>query len=223
MSTRVWAFRWIFVVAACAAACSACVAVVGAAAVSGAITVTDRRSFGMQVEDKEIEHRINSAIADRFARQSVRIDVSSYNQKVLLAGTVSTEKDRRDVEAIAASSQNVMHVVDQLAIGSLAGLNGTASDNLLETKVTATFISVRGLDAGAIKVSCTDGSVYLMGRVSEEEADLAERASRRIDGVKRVVALFDILTDAEMAPYRPKPDAAKTAANSAPAPNAASH
>jgi osmotically-inducible protein OsmY len=192
---------------------------VAAGAVGGAVTVTDRRSFGMQVEDKEIEHRINGSLADRFARQSVRIDVSSYDQKVLLAGTVPTEKDRRDAEAIAVGSQNVRQVVNQLAIGSLGGFNANGSDGLLETKVTGTLISVRGLDAGAIKVSCTDGSVYLMGRVSEEEADLAERASRRIDGVKRVVALFDILTDEEMAPYRPKPDASKTAANTAPTPS----
>lgn len=180
-------------------ACNACVLFVGGAALGGAMVAADRRSVGMQVEDMEIEHRVNNAFDDRFSRKSVHIDVTSYNQKVLLAGQVPTEKDRSVAEALAGVQTNVRQVYNELTIGSLAGLASPSDDTLLAGKVRAALLDVPGLPAQVVKTTCTNGIVYLFGRVGRDEAELAKTAASRVNGVKRVVALFELLTDAELA------------------------
>jgi len=203
MGLSVRLLRSLSVVAVCCMTVAGCfvaaAGAVGGAAVGGALVATDRRSMGMQLEDAQIEHRINNALDTHFARESVRIDVTSYNRKVLLAGQVPTEKDRSDAEAIAASSENVRQVVNELTLGSLAGLTSTTSDITLAGKVRGALLDAPGLPSGVIKVSCTDGSIYLFGRVSSAEAESAKRAASHVSGVKRVVALFDLLSDTEVA------------------------
>jgi osmotically-inducible protein OsmY len=207
-----------------AAAMNGCILFIPAAAIGGAVVGTDRRSVGIQLEDAEIEHRVNKAFEEHFARQSVRIDVTSYNQKVLLAGQVPSDQDRDYAERLAAVQQNVQSVHNELGIGSLAGLSSQTDDALLAGKVRSALLDVPGLSTGVVKTTCTDGSIYLLGRVSSAEAALAERAASHVNGVKRVVALFDILSDAEMEQYKPKPAPAAAAgsaqAPAAPAPNA---
>jgi osmotically-inducible protein OsmY len=193
----------------CAGATSACVVLAGGAMLGGAIVATDRRSVGMQVEDVEIEHRINHAFEDRFARESVRIDVTSFNQNVLLAGQVPNEKARADAQALAAIQQNVHQVTSELTIGSLAGLNSQMDDDLLAGKVRAALLDVPGLGPGVTKVACTDAVIYLFGRVTTTEADLAKRASSHVNGVKRVVALFDIVSESDVQSWHGEPPAAR--------------
>lgn len=177
------------------------VAAVGGAAFGGAVVIADRRSTGIQLEDAQIEHRINSALSDRFARESVRVDVTSYDQDVLLAGQVPQEKDRIDAEALATAAQNVHHITNELSIGSLAGLSSEADDAVLAGKVRASLLEVNGLPPGIVKTSATLGSIYLFGKVDAQEADLAKQSASRVSGVKRVVALFEILTPEERAKF----------------------
>ena len=189
-------------IAASVASLSGCVvAAVGGAALGGAVVISDRRSTGIQLEDAQIEHRVNSALNEHFSRESVRIDVTSYDQDVLLAGQVPQEKDRTDAEALAAAAENVHHVTNELAIGSMGGLSNQAEDALLGSRVGTTLLGVKGLPPGVVKTSATLGSVYLFGKVSAAEADLAKQSASRVSGVKRVVALFEILTPEEFAKY----------------------
>jgi osmotically-inducible protein OsmY len=43
------------------------------------------------------------------------------------------------------------------------------------------------------------GTVYLMGRVTEREASRAVELARGISGVQKVVRVFEVITDAELA------------------------
>ena len=201
MRLLVCLLRWACLMAVSIAALEGCVAVVGGAALGSAIVYADRRSTGIQIEDSQIENRVNSALSERFARESVRIDVTSYDEEVLLAGMVPQEKDRADAEALAASRQNVRRVTNELAIGSLAGLSSQADDVLLSSKVHAALLEVKGLPPGIVKASTTLASVYLFGKVSAEEAELAKQATSRVSGVKRVVAAFEILTPEQYKQY----------------------
>ncbi len=199
MRVTVSLFRSLLMVAASCMTLGGCFVALGGAALGTAIVATDRRSMGIQLEDAQIEHRINDAFDAHFARESVHIDVTSYNQKVLLAGQVPQEKDRADAEAMAASSQGVRQVVNELTIGSMSGLASRTEDTATAGKVRSALLEAPGLPNGAVKVSCTDGTIYLFGRVGSAEADIAQRSASHVAGVKRVVALFDLLTDAELA------------------------
>jgi hypothetical protein len=48
------------------------------------------------------------------------------------------------------------------------------------------------------------GVVYLMGRVTEREANRAAEVARGVSGVAKVVKVFEILTEAELANTQPK-------------------
>jgi osmotically-inducible protein OsmY len=175
------------------------VVALGGAALGGALVATDRRSVGIQLEDEAIERRINRALSDHFPLEPVNIDVDSYNFKVLLTGQVPNEKFRADAVAIASRSENVKQVVDELTIGPPASLGDRSNDTLLSGKVRKALLDAPGLPSGAVKVHTTDGSVYLLGRVSSAEADTAARVASQVGGVRRVVKVFDLLSDAEVA------------------------
>ncbi len=183
---------------AAAASLGACALVLGGAAIGGVLVATDRRSVGMQVEDDAIERRVNSALRERFARESVYVDVTSYNRKVLLAGQVPSEADRTDAEALATRAENVKQVVNELTIGSLAGLSDRSNDALLSGSVRKALLQAEGVPSGVVKVTTTDASVYLLGRVSPAEGEAAARAASRVTGVKRVVKLFEWLSEEEI-------------------------
>lgn len=203
-------FRRAVLALAGAATLQGCVvAAVGGAAVGSVVVMADRRSTGMQLLDAQIEHKINVALDDRFSRESVRIDVTSYDQQVLLAGQVPQEKDRADAEAVARAADSVRGVTNDLTIGSMAGLSNGANDALLAGKVKAALLGAKGLAPEIVKTTATMGNVYLFGRVSSQEADIAKSAASQVAGVKRVVALFEILSPEEYAkvpqPQSPPP------------------
>ena len=72
-------------------------------------------------------------------------------------------------------------------------------DAVLSSKVKATFVDAKDLQANAFKVVSERGTVYLMGRVTEREAEPATELARSVAGVQRVVRVFEILTEAELA------------------------
>jgi osmotically-inducible protein OsmY len=198
-----------------------CALALGGAALGGAVVVTDRRSVGAQIEDAEIEHRIRGALDEHFARTSVRIDVTAYEQRVLLAGQVPREEDRHAAETIASGTHGVHEVTNALTLGTLAGLSSRTDDSLLDGKVRAALLDVSGMPTGAVKVSCTDGVAYLFGRVSPWEAETAKRVTKGVNGVRRVVALFTLEAAAPVsAPAPGEPANAAGAANGPAAPAA---
>jgi osmotically-inducible protein OsmY len=192
--------RWACAIAMAGVALGGCLLAVGGAAIGGtAVIMTDRRSSGIQLEDAQISGRVHTALDGQFARESVRIDVSTYDQEVLLAGQVPREEDRAAAERLAAGATNVHRVYNELDIGSLAGLSSSSDDFILDGKVKGALIGAKGLPPGVVKTTCTLGSVYLQGKVSAEEAELAKSTASRVSGVKRVVALFEVLTPEEYA------------------------
>ena len=186
-------------VASAGTALTGCALALGGAALGGALVVTDRRSVGMQIEDDTIERHINRSLDDRFPGGSAYFDVTSYNRKVLLAGQVPSENDRADAVSIASRAENVKQVVDELTVGPVSSLGDRSDDTLLSGKVRKALLDAPGLPTGVVKVDTVAGSVYLFGRVSAAEAGSAARAASQVSGVKRVVKLFELLSESEVA------------------------
>lgn len=68
----------------------------------------------------------------------------------------------------------------------------------------ASFIDAKDVFANAIKVISERGTVYLMGRVTEREANRASDIARAVSGVQKVVRVFEVITEAELAELQPK-------------------
>jgi osmotically-inducible protein OsmY len=191
--------------AACAASLAGCTAplLVGGAVAGGAAVVLDRRSTGTQVEDQAIElkamNRVREAVGDR-----AHVNVTSYNRQVLLTGEAPSEADRTAIEQAVSRVDNVRTIVNELAVMAPSSLSARSNDAILTTKVKATYVDAKDLHAQAVKVVTERGIVYLMGRVTEREAERATDLARRVAGVQKVVRVFETLTEAELADMKPK-------------------
>jgi osmotically-inducible protein OsmY len=178
--------------------------VVGGAMVGTSLMVTDRRTSGTQVEDQTIEvkgaTRVREIVGDRG-----HAIVTSYNRLVLLTGEVPTEADKAAIEQAVARVDNVRSVVNELALMPPSSLSSRSNDTILTSKVKASFVDAKDLQSNAFKVVTERGVVYMMGLVTEREATRATDIARVVGGVQKVVRVFDVLTEAELAGLQSKP------------------
>ena len=175
---------------------------VGGAMLGGTMMYVDRRTSGTQVEDQAIELKAASRV--RELALPANVNVTSYNRLVLITGEVPREADKVAVEQVVTKVEAVRSVVNDLAIGEPSGVGSRASDSVISGKVKASFVDAKDLQAQAAKVVTERGVVYLMGRVTEREAARFADVARSVDGVRKVVRVFEILTEAELATIQPK-------------------
>jgi len=204
----------ILVGAALGGTLSACAPLVVGGAVVGALVATDRRTSGAQLEDEGIELRAASRIRDNLGERG-HINVNSYNRRVLLTGEVPNAQDKQLVEQIVTRVDNVQMVVNELAVLGNASLTQRSSDTLITGRIRAAMVDTRDLFANAFKVVTERGTTYLMGRVTQREADRATEIARSTPGVQKVVRIFEIISEDELRDLLPKPAANETKATPA--------
>lgn len=187
---------------ACAAAVlgtslTACFPLLVGGAAGGALVAMDRRTSGAQLEDEGIELRSMARLRDNIGSRA-RVSVTSYNRQVLLTGEVLNENDKKLVEQVVSRVENVSGVVNELAIIDSPSLVQRSSDVLITGQVKALLIDAKDLYANAFKVVTERGTVYLMGRVTQREADRATEIARGARGVQKVVRILEIISEEEM-------------------------
>ena len=174
-----------------------CIALVGAGAVAGGLSLNDRRTGGSQLEDQSIElkagPRIREAIGD-----SGHVSVTSYNRIALITGEVPTDADKAAAEKAVAGIEGATSVVNELEVGPNSTLSTRSSDTLITTRVKSALIDAKDVQASVIKVVTERGNVYLMGRVTEREAARASDIARSQASVLKVVRVFEILTEEQL-------------------------
>ena len=175
--------------------------VVGTAMVGGAMMATDRRTSGTQIEDQAIELKAMSRV--RELALPAHVNVTSYNRTVLLTGEAASDADRSAMEQAVRAVENVRAVVNEVAVMGNSSMSSRSNDTLLSTRVKANFVDAKDVQASAVKVITERGVVHLMGRVTEREAARATELARAVPGVLKVVRVFDILTEAELAALSP--------------------
>ena len=194
----------LLVVASAAGSLSACAPlIVGGAMVSGTMMYTDRRTSGAQVEDQSIElkaiNRLTEALGDR-----AHINITSYNRMLLMTGEALSEADKATAEQAVRRVENVRAVVNEVAVMGASSVTSRSNDTILSGKVKASFVDAKDLMANAFKVVTERGTVFLMGRVTEREAARATDVARSVSGVQRVVRVFELISEAELAELQPK-------------------
>ena len=178
---------------------SACVGplLVGGAMVGGTLVAVDRRTSGAQLDDEAIELRSASQIRSNLGTR-VRVSVTSYNRQVLLTGEVPNLQDKQRVEQVVKAVDNVASVVNELAVLNSPSLMDRSADALLTGRVKAVLLDAQDLQSSAFKVVTDRNVVYLMGRVTQREADRATEAVRATSGVQKVVRMLEIITEQEL-------------------------
>ena len=178
-------------------------AVLGGVAMS-TLVATDRRTSGTQLEDEGIElrsfGRIRSSIGDR-----ANITVTSYNRQVLLTGQIPNAQDKPLVHKIVSGVDNVRAIVNELEVQPNATLTQRSTDALTRGLVKASMIDAKDGFANSFKVVVERGTVYLMGRVTQREADRATEIARGTRGVEKVVRVLEIISEEELKRSMPAP------------------
>lgn len=182
-------------------ALSGCVGLVVGGAVVGGMVAVDRRTSGAQVEDQGIELKAISRIREVTAGRG-HASVTSYNRVVLVTGEAASEEDKQAIDQAIQRIENVRSIVNELAVMDASSLGSRSSDLVVTSKVKAALIDAADLQASAYKVVTERGVVHLMGRVTEREATRSSEVARGVSGVKKVVRVFDMITEAELANLR---------------------
>ena len=191
---------------ACVASLSACFPVVLGGAMMGSLVAVDRRTAGTQLEDEGIELRASSRVRDNLGDRG-HINITSYNRQVLLTGEVPSAQDKQLVEQVVSQVANVRVIVNELAVLGNTTLAQRTSDTIATGRVKAGLVDEKELYASAFKVVTERGTTYLMGRVTQREAELATELVRGTSGVQKVVRVLEIISDAELQNLLPKPAA----------------
>jgi osmotically-inducible protein OsmY len=200
--------------AALAGSLSACAPLILGGAAVGAMVTFDRRTSGAQLEDEGIELRAGSRLREALGDRA-HVNINSYNRQVLLTGEVPNENDKQLAEQVASKVDNVKGIVNDLAVMGNTSLAQRSNDTLVTGKVKASLVDASDLYVGAFKVVTERGTVYLMGRVTQREADKATQIARTISGVQRVVRIFEIITEDDLRRLSPLPAARPAAPASA--------
>ena len=190
------------VLISCTFLISACAPLMLGGMAGTVVVATDRRTSGIQLEDEEIELRASARIRDTFGNK-VHINVNSFNLQVLLTGEVPSDRDRLAVLKIVSEVENVRKVLNEVAIGPNSSYGDRTHDILLSSKVKAGIIDARDLMVNTFKIVAEHGNIYLMGRVTPNEANRATEIARNVSGVNQVVRVFQLLTEEELRALNP--------------------
>lgn len=188
------------------ASLSACAPLVLGTAVGGAFMATDRRTSGMQVEDQTIEIKASNRIKDALGDKG-HVNVNAYNRWVLLTGEVPTEADKAAAAQAAGSVENVATVYNELLVSFNSSFGSRSSDVLLSSKIKATLVDARDLMSNAFSIVVERGDVFIMGLVTEREANRAAELIASVKGVNRVVKVMQVISEDELARKLPRPPA----------------
>ena len=190
--------------------------VIGAVAAGTAIVATDRRSTGTQLDDKTIQVRVANELKDALRGNDIHINVNSFERRVLLTGEVNSEEVKARAGIVASGSKEVRIVNNELVVAKPSTFSERTEDNTLGARVRAAFVNTREIAFNSIDIVTDRRTIYLMGAVTQKEADVAAHVASRVPGVKQVVKLFDVASVEEI--NRGRAAAASAPVTTAPAP-----
>lgn len=181
---------------------SGCTGLFIAGAAGGAASSQDRRTLPTQLEDSSIEIKSMATLfKDDRLWKGTNIDVVSYNTLVLLVGQSPTASLKNRAERAIKKVPKIRKIYNQIRIAAPASFFTSRNDEYLTTKVKSTMLFTENFPSGKIKVVTENSEVFLLGLVTQTEADKAVDIARNINGVTKVVKVFEIVsptTDAEV-------------------------
>lgn len=164
----------------------------GVAAVgTGASVATDPRASGVVVDDNKIETKLRLKYADY---DNANIYVHSYNGNVLLTGQVPNKQMQKDAEFEAKVTPGVKKIYDYLDIRLPQSFASVTTDSYTTTQVKSKVLMIKGVSSNNVKVITTNNIVYLLGVVTKSEGQDVSTASAQINGVTKVITLFEYVS-----------------------------
>ncbi|KPM82361.1 MULTISPECIES: division/outer membrane stress-associated lipid-binding lipoprotein [Pseudoalteromonas] len=165
------------------------------AGTAGAVTAAnDRRTIGSQIDDNNIEIKSSIAISENERlHKFANVNVISVNGIVLMIGQVANAEMKDEAQRAIEGVDGIRKIHNQIRIGSNIGMSTQTHDSWLTSKVKTQLLTTESISSNNIKVVTENGEVFLMGLVSDSEANLAVDVARNVSGVERVIKVFEYL------------------------------
>jgi osmotically-inducible protein OsmY len=175
---------------------SGCAVLAVGGVAAGVSVMADRRSPAVQAIDKGISLEVENALDKKFG-DGAHINVTAFNQKVLLTGEVKDASIKEQAGSYAKANKNVRSVFNEMIISQNSTFSARANDSYLESKIKTQMIFTDKLPSNSMAIVAEGSSIYLMGMLTQSEAEIAKKVTSNTNGVKDVYAYFDIISDAE--------------------------
>jgi osmotically-inducible protein OsmY len=175
---------------------SGCFPLVAGGMAGGALVIADRRNPGTQAIDRGIQLEAESFLTKKYG-DNIHVNVSVFNRRVLVTGETRTEAIKLSVEADIKNMKNVSAVFNEMVAAPISGLSARTNDSYLTTRIKGAFVATEGIPSNSMKVVTEASKVYLMGIVTDAEANRAVEIARSVPGVKQVTKVFDLISEAD--------------------------
>ena len=163
-----------------------------AGAAAGGLVVYERRPIEIIHEDQNLRTSILEQLkADSDLKRYTRVEVASFNKTIVLIGQAPFPHLKSKAEQIARSVPDVKKLYNLVETGHPIGVSQQAEDTWITTKVKTQLLATPGVKSGMIKVVTENRVVYLLGKVTKRQAELAVEEVRRVAGVRKVIKIFD--------------------------------
>lgn len=206
--TMKFRFALPLILAALLPSLTGCFPVVATGVGAGVLMISDRRPSETYLADEGIEIRSSNRISEKFG-DKVHVNITSYNRTVLLTGEVPDGAAKSEIEKIVTGVPNVKAIVNELSTAGKSTLGARSNDSYVTTKIKGRFIDANKFSPNHVKVVTEGGTAYLMGLVTQREADAAVEVARTTSGVLKVVRVMELISEeqARQIDARPAEDA----------------
>lgn len=161
---------------------------------AGANMIADRRSFTKQIDDQTIEFVAHNELAKlKGITENTNLHVTSMNGLVLVTGQSPNTYLRDLAIQTIQDVPDIVAIHNQIRISNTTSASTRTSDVWLTSKVKSALLANGDVNAKDIKVVTENAEVFLLGLVSEKEADIAVEVTRNINGVTRVFKAFEYI------------------------------
>jgi osmotically-inducible protein OsmY len=153
------------------------------------------RSFGTMIDDSSIETAVTVNLNANPELKKAHISVVSFNGTVLLVGQVPTQELKNEATRIAtsASASRIKTVHNELEVSGATTFLSRSNDAWLSTKLKTLMLADPTVAGLRTKVVTENGVVYLMGLVTQAEADQTVDLVSNSSGVTKVVRAFEYI------------------------------
>ncbi|MGB3726276.1 MAG: BON domain-containing protein [Glaciecola sp.] len=166
---------------------------VGAAG-TAAVSTSDRRTLGTQIDDKTTTARVNTAINKiPNVEENADVSVHVYNGQVLLTGQALTQDIISQAASAASNVANVVKVHNQIRLGQPIPTTSTINDIYIGTKIRTLMAADDNVPLLKLDLIVEDSEVFIMGQLTKQEATNAVELVRNVDGVVKVIRVMELV------------------------------
>lgn len=174
---------------------SGCAAVVVGGVAAGASAAHDRRPFGIVLADRNLQlSAYDNLNRDKELALRNNVSIIVYNGTMLLIGEVRNEALRQRAEQRVSGFEGTERLINELDVREPEGFWSRRRDSIITGHVKTALLDIvdrEGFDPMRVNVSTAHRIVYLMGLVSRSEAERVVQIARNVNGVERVVKVFE--------------------------------